>query len=122
VNAYESASAPIAAETSKFVSKQSGGKGVITGGDDLVEAVNNKSVKLADIPAAELPENMRKMTTEEKEAFVAARIKTRERLSKELAEAINKRDLFIAAAEEKEKPKGDSFDRAVARTLKSQVK
>lgn len=122
IDSYSEASPSIAAETSKFVNNQSDGLGVITGGGDLVEEIEAKRIKLEDIASDKLPENMRKMTAKEKEAFIDKQIKARETLSKELAAAIAKRDAFIAQAAAKESPKGDSFDRAVARTLKEQVR
>ncbi|MDR1452030.1 MAG: VWA domain-containing protein [Helicobacteraceae bacterium] len=122
LDSFVMAEASIAAETSKFVNNQSGGGGVITGGGDLIEAINNKSVKLKDVTADKLPENMRKMTAKEKETFVELQIKTRATLAKDLAATIAKRDAFIAAAQAKDKPEGDSFDRAVSRTLQKQVK
>ncbi|MDR2151823.1 MAG: VWA domain-containing protein [Helicobacteraceae bacterium] len=122
LDSYASAPQSIAAETSKFVNKNSAGRGVITGGGDLIEDVSVGAKKLKDVPVKELPENMQNMSAKQREAFVAEQIKLRDALTKELAAALAKRDAFIAKAASEKEPSGDSFDRAVARTLKKQVK
>ncbi|MDR1912005.1 MAG: VWA domain-containing protein [Helicobacteraceae bacterium] len=117
---YEAAPKDSSIEMSKFINKNSGG--AITGDGDLVGDVNNKVVTLDKVPVKELPENMQKMTAKERERYIAEQTKLREGLSKELIEKIKLRDDFVKAAEAKEKPVGDSFDRAVSRTLKKQAK
>jgi uncharacterized protein YegL len=122
LDSYEMAPAPAAAEMSKFVNKSRAGKEVITGEGDLVTYIENHLKKISDIPEKELPKNMQSMTIKERETYVAAQIEERNRLSKELAKIVAKRDEFIKTAEAKQDKKGDSFDQAVSRTLKKQVK
>jgi hypothetical protein len=109
---------------SKFVNKSGKGKAVVTGEGDLIADVKNGNKKLADIPAAELPAPMQKMTLAEQEAYVTAQAQKRDELARQLAEKSSQRDAFIKEAEAKKATAtaGDSFDQAVSRTLEKQIK
>jgi Mg-chelatase subunit ChlD len=89
---------------------------------DLVAAVAEGKVKLEDVPADRLPEEMRKMTAEEKKAFVAKKSAERETLRKEMADLETKRAAFLAEAAKKAAGSGKStFDLEVSRTLRAQA-
>ena len=121
-HAYESAPAPAAADMSSYVNKSGKGKAVITGGGDLVAEIQ-EGRQLADIPPAELPPAMQKMSRAEQTAYIARQTRERDDLSRQLAEKVRQRDAFMREADRKDTGKqGDSFDRAVARTLEKQIK
>jgi hypothetical protein len=90
---------------------------------DLVAAVAEGRVKLEDLPAEKLPEGMRKMTVEERKAFVARKAGEREAVRKEMADLEAKRAAFLADAAKKSVAAGgkSSFDLEVARTLRAQA-
>ena len=119
---YEAAPAPAAADMSSYVSKSKSGGGVVTGGGDLVEDAKEGRVKLDALPQAELPAEMQKMSPAEQAAYVKEKVAEREKLSKELAELVRKRDAYVRD-EEKKAPQGtaDSFDAGVKDTLKKQM-
>lgn len=121
--AYDHAPASAAADMSSYVSKSSRGKAVITGNGDLVAEIQ-EGKQLADIPVAELPANMQKMSSPEQSAYIAGQAKARDELSRQLAEQVRRRDAYVRDADKKTtgKGNGDSFDRAVARTLEKQIK
>ncbi len=52
---------------------------------DLVDGVRDGTIKLEDVKNEDLPEAMRKMTLEEKKAYVAKQREERERIQKEIA-------------------------------------
>ncbi len=118
---YKAARASVAAEMSAYVSKSSKGGKVITGGGDLVDAVNTGKAKLGTLPKEELPPVMQKMSVAEQEEYVAGQNAERGKLSGELSELVLKRDKYIQEQSAKEPAKADSFDRAVKDTLKKQV-
>jgi len=118
---YEAASAPAAAEMSAYVNKSGKGGKVITGGGDLVDAVNDGKAKLADLPKEDLPPVMREMSIAEQEKYVASQNAAREKVSKELGALVIERDKYIQQQSAKEPAKTDSFDRAVKDTLKRQI-
>jgi hypothetical protein len=116
---YEAA--PAAAEISSFVNKNGKSGKVISGGGDLVDAVNTGKARLGEIPAEELPPAMQKMSAAERERYVAERQAEREKLSGELGEIVFQRDAYLKEQSAKEPAKADSFDRAVKETLKRQA-
>ncbi|MDR3213163.1 MAG: VWA domain-containing protein [Azoarcus sp.] len=121
---YEAAAPSVAADMSGFVNKSGKGRAVITGAGDLIADFNEGKAKLDKIPAAELPENMRGMTFTEKQAYIAEQTQKRDELARELAQKVSQRDAFVKT-EEAKKPagkEGDSFDREVSKTLKTQIK
>ena len=126
VDAYEAASPTVAADMSRYVNKSGKGKAVITGAGDLVSDVNKNPAKLAGIPDSELPKAMQKMSLREKEHYIAARTRDRDVLAQQQAEKIRQRDAYLREAQSRLSAGGaggsDSFDAAVSRTLKKQIK
>lgn len=121
---YEEARPSTAADMSSYVSKAKQGRAVITGAGDLVADVEKGEARLSDIPVAELPENLQKMSEKEREAYLATQKTRRAELSKTLAEKIQQRDAWLrtqAAETPKDKDAGDSFDRSVSKTLLKQI-
>jgi chlorite dismutase len=117
---YEAEAAP-AAEIASFVNKRGKGGKVITGGGDLVDAVNTGKARLGEISAEELPPEMQKMSAAERERYVAERNAEREKLSGELGAIVLQRDAYLKEQSAREPAKADSFDRAVKETLKRQA-
>jgi len=126
MESYEKAPKSSAADMAKYVNKSGKGKEVVTGAGDLIADIDNGSRKLSDVKAAELPANMQKMTDEEKTAYVTEMTKKRDDLAQKLAEKVSQRDEFIKTEEMKKGAEAaapaDSFDRAVSKTLKEQLK
>jgi Mg-chelatase subunit ChlD len=89
----------------------------------LLEAVKNKTVKLEDLKAEQLPEKMRKMTLEEKRAHLDKIDKRRTDLNNQARDLDKKRNAFIAK-KQKEDAKSqakDSFDGQVLNILQRQA-
>jgi hypothetical protein len=62
---------------------------------DLCDWVKEKGNDITKIKEEDLPENMRKMTMDERKAHVAAKQKEREKISKEIMELNKKREAFV---------------------------
>ncbi len=89
---------------------------------DLVEAVAEGKVKLEDVPADRLPEEMKPMTAAERKAHVEKKSAEREALRREMADLEAKRTAFLADAAKKAPAGGKStFDLEVSKTLRAQA-
>jgi Mg-chelatase subunit ChlD len=87
---------------------------------DLVQAVENQTVKIEDVKKDDLPEDMQKMTVAERRREVDKRIADRKAIRAEILTLSKQRDEFIAAARSKQ-GKSNGFDTAVAAALKEQL-
>ena len=63
---------------------------------DVCDAVREGTVKLEEIKVEDLPENMKKMTNEQRVAFVNAKQAQRTMIQEEIAKLTKERDEFIA--------------------------
>jgi uncharacterized protein YegL len=109
-------------DNASYVNKKSKGRDVITGTGDLVSDVEQGRASLEKLTEAELPEDMAKLGKEERRAKINAVAEKRQALGKRMAELVAKRDAFVAEKTESAGNKdGDSFDRRVQETLKSQI-
>lgn len=87
---------------------------------DLVQDIENETIKLEDVKEAELPPDLKKMPPAERKKEIAKRIEERKRIRAEILDLSKKRDEFIAA-ERKKSGKQSGFDAAVAQALKEQL-
>jgi uncharacterized protein YegL len=87
---------------------------------DLVQDVENETVKLKDIKTEDLPEDLQKLSPAEREKTIAARIAERKKIRAEILELSKQRDAYIAA-ERKKLGQTTGFDTAVAAALKEQL-
>lgn len=90
---------------------------------DLVDACRQQTVKLAELPAAQLPEKMRAMNVAERQKLVDEMGTARDGLQKQIQELNQKRE--VAVAEEMKKRSLDvtkSFDWAVRKAVREQAR
>lgn len=87
---------------------------------DLIQDVENESVKLKDIKTEDLPEELQKLSVAEREKVIAARITERKKIRAEILTLSKQRDEFIAA-ERRKLSKTNGFDTAVAAALQGQL-
>jgi len=87
---------------------------------DLLQDVENESVKLKDVKTEDLPEDLQKLSPAEREKTIAARIAERKKIRAEILELSKQRDAYIAA-ERKKLGQTTGFDTAVAAALKEQL-
>lgn len=90
---------------------------------DLVDATKDKSVKLEEIDAKELPENMRKMTPNERASYVADQTKKREDLQAQINDLGAQREKYIAEKRRDEIAAGgaDTLDAAMLKAVREQL-
>jgi hypothetical protein len=119
--------APTASATdlAAFMNKRNSGAPVpeaVTGTGDLVADVAAGRQNLGDVKTEHLPETVRNMSPDERKAYVAAQLERRKAFASRMSDLVRKRDQFIVEARRKAPGKtGDSFDRAVEDTLKTQI-
>jgi hypothetical protein len=87
---------------------------------DLVDAVLQREVDLKKLKAEELPEAMRTLTPEQRQAYVEARSHERQKLQARIARLNTARERHLATLPTK-KPMDDSLDAVMAKTLRAQA-
>lgn len=89
-------------------------------GWDLVDACKQKDFDITKVKEADLPEEMKKMTVEERKAYVTQKTAERDELQKKVM-ALNKEREAYVAAKRKESAKTDTLDTAMTKALRAQA-
>jgi hypothetical protein len=90
-------------------------------GWDLGDRYRDNLADLDKLPDAQLPEEMRGMTPEQRRAHVAKKLEERSKLQKRIQELAGEREKFIAAARTKESGSG-SLDSAMLTSVEAQAR
>ncbi|MDO4178118.1 MAG: vWA domain-containing protein [Phascolarctobacterium sp.] len=88
-------------------------------GDDLVQAIENGSVKLSDVKEEDLPDKLQKMSADQRETYVSEQIASRKAVREEISKIYKEREAYISAHAEEN---ADGFDAAVRAALLRQIK
>jgi len=89
---------------------------------DLVDAVNEKKVDPATLPADELPEAMRTLKPEERAAYVANAAKERAAIQQKITDLNKERETFLAEARKQQAQSGEkTLDEAMVDTTREQA-
>lgn len=116
------APAAVQVENSKFYSKRSSAKEVITGGGDLIDDVRNKKLQLNSVKESELPVDFKGKSEKERAEIVEKKLSERSRLEEQMTGLVKQRDDYLMkAAAEGNKQQDTSFDKVVSETLKQQL-
>ena len=108
------------ARRAKYNISKSGEKNFI-GKNELLHAIENDELTLADIPEEELPTEMRKMSEAEQKIFVDNKIKERKASKQKLMELTRQRDEYIKSKISKDDKAKSSLDEQLYATLKKQA-
>ncbi len=87
---------------------------------DLVQAVENDSVKIEDVKKDDLPEELQKLTVAERKKEIDKKINERKAIRAQILTLSKQRDEFVAA-ERKKQGATNGFDTAVAQALREQL-
>jgi hypothetical protein len=88
----------------------------------LIDATRAKQVKLEDVKDKDLPEAMRGMTLEQKQAYLDQQFKKRAGIQKQIQELNKERAKFVAAEMQKRNLDSDkAFDVAVRKAIRKQA-
>jgi hypothetical protein len=115
------AEAPAAADRLAYLAKASAGA-VVTGAKDLV-ADAAAGAPVASVAPEALPEPLRKLSPEKREAYVAQQVAKRKRMQARIAEVAAERDAYLAKEDAKARAAGrdDAFDQKVNDAIKAQA-
>lgn len=108
--------APVAADRASFAARS--GR---AGSADLVQAIEEKKVKLADLEKDDLPEEMKTMSAAERKAYLAEQQAKRKKIQAQIKALSKKRAAYIRKELEKGGGKRDGFDEQVVETLRAQA-
>ncbi len=113
-----SGAAPAAAAADRAVNKALNRDAYV---GDLLQSIENGSVKLDDVKTEDLPTQMQKLSTEERRKDVERRLAERQKIRDEIVTLKKQRDDYIAAERKKHAGAKTGFDAAVASALKEQL-
>jgi Mg-chelatase subunit ChlD len=116
------ASAPVSAMADRLSYNSKTGKAV-QGRGELVDALNEKTLKLEDIDQKQLPTELQKLDRNELQKRIAKTRDERADLQKQIVEVSKKREAFIQSENKRlaAEGKGDAFDQKVTETLHAQA-
>ncbi len=109
--------APAAADRAGFIAKD--GKAASY---DLIDAIKARKVKLEDLKEEDLPDDLKKLDSKDRKAYLEKLDKKREELRKQALELDKKRSEFIRKKLAEDKKGKDGFDEQVLDTLRKQAK
>jgi len=116
------ASAPVAAMADRLSYNSKTGK-VVQGRGELVDALNDKTVKLEEMDLKQLPAELQKLDSSELQKRIAKARDERADLQKQIVEVSKKRAAYIQSENKRlaAEGKGDAFDQKVTETLHAQA-
>jgi Mg-chelatase subunit ChlD len=116
------ASAPISAMADRLTYNSKTGK-AMQGRGELVDALNDKTLKLEEIDQKQLPGELQKLDRSELEKRIAKTRDERADLQKQIVEISKKREAYIQSENKRlaAEGKGDAFDQKVTETLHTQA-
>lgn len=89
---------------------------------DLVDASKEKDFDLGKVPVDQLPEDMKKMTPEERAAHIKTKTEERAKIQTRILELSKQRDTFVAEKrQEMAKTGDDTLDTAVVKAVREQA-
>ena len=93
------------------------------GRGELVDALNDKTVKLDEIDQEQLPAELQKLDRNELQKRIAKARDERADLQKQIVEISKKREVYIQSENKRlaAEGKGDAFDQKVTETLHTQA-
>ncbi len=87
---------------------------------DLVDACKQKDFDITKVKEADLPEEMKKMSADERKAYIAAKTAERDEIQKKVLTLNKEREAYVAT-KRKESAQGDTLDTAMAKALRTQA-
>ena len=115
-------SAPVSAMADRLTYNSKTGR-AMQGRGELVDALNDKSLKLEEIDRKQLPAELQKLDRDEVQKRIAKARDERANLQKQIVELSKKREVYIQSENKRlaAEGKGDAFDQKVTETLHAQA-
>ncbi len=112
------AAAPMTARAERAVNKALNRDAYV---GDLLQSIENGSVKLEEVKSEDLPADLRKLSAAERKKEVERRLAERRKMRDEIVSLKKQRDDYIAAERRKQAGSQTGFDAAVASALREQL-
>lgn len=112
------AAAPVVAQADRAVNKALNRDAYV---GDLLQSIENGSVKLDDVKTEDLPDDLRKLSPADRRQEVEKRLAERRKIRDEIVSLSKQRDDYITAERKKQASGQNGFDSAVASALKDQM-
>jgi Mg-chelatase subunit ChlD len=112
------AEAPAAAAADRAVNKALNRDAYV---GDLLQSIENGTVKLDDVKPVDLPADLQKLAPAERKREVERRLAERQKIRDEIVSLQKQRDAYLAAERKKHSGAQTGFDAAVAAALKEQL-
>ena len=115
-------SAPVSAMADRLTYNSKTGR-AMQGRGELVDALNDKTLKVEEIDKKQLPADLQKLDRDELQKRIAKTRDERADLQKKIVEVSKKREAYIQSENKRlaAEGKGDAFDQKVTETLHSQA-
>jgi hypothetical protein len=89
---------------------------------DLIQAIENGAAKVDTLNKDELPDDLQKLSADERRKVIAAKIGERKKIREQILELSKKRDAFLLDERKKQSAKiPTGFDQAVSEALKKRI-
>jgi hypothetical protein len=88
---------------------------------DLVDAIKIGNKKLEDVKTEDLPENMQKMTMQERKAYIEAQAKKRAEIQDKIQQLNEQRKKYVAEEMKKRQKKGETLGSAIISAIREQA-
>ena len=122
IDAAAAAPAPVAADRAYFNASDAFGGKAIQGRGDLVSDVRENAVELDKLKVEELPENMQRMSADERKDYLKKQGEERDKLTARVNDLSKHRQQIIEAENKKlNNGKGDAFDAKVTEIVNGQM-
>ena len=112
------AAAPMEAQAERAVNKALNRDAYV---GDLLQSIENGTVKLDEVKAEDMPADIRKLSAAERRKEVERRLDERRKIREEIVTLKKQRDEYVAAERRKQAGGQTGFDAAVASALKEQL-
>lgn len=115
-------SAPVAAMADRLTYNSKTGR-AMQGRGELVDALNDKTIKLDEIDQKQLPAELQKLDSDELQKRITKTRDERADLQRQIVELSKKREAYIQSENKRlaDEGKGDAFDQKVTETLHAQA-
>jgi hypothetical protein len=88
---------------------------------DLVDALKSSKMKLEDLEEKDLPEELRKMTAEERKAYVEVKAKERVQIQQKVQQLNEQRKKYVAAEMKKHQDDTNTLGSAIIKAVREQA-
>jgi Mg-chelatase subunit ChlD len=110
--------APMMAKAERALNKAVSSKAYL---GDLLQSIENGSVKLEAVNPSDLPADLQKLSPAERQQEIEKRLAERREIRSQILSLSKQREAFVGAEQKKGGQKKDGFDAVVATTLKEQM-